>query len=532
MWQKILLLFNTLKYLKSKQIYYRLYYFLRKRIRNATGFEYPHNLNYTLTSHLTLQDSIDFPNKFENYTFTFLNLSHKYNDSIDWNYSEYGKLWTYNLNYFEFLNQKDFCADDGLSLINAFINDINGNREGLEPFPISLRVINWIKFLTYNQKSIHPGNDLNKIDSSLFAQLQILVDNIEYHLLGNHLLENGFALLFGAYYFEDKMLYQKAREILMCELDEQILDDGAHFELSLMYHQIMFFRVLDCINLVQNNNQFKKELLDVLEQKALIMRSWLNNMTFHDGSIPLLNDSANGIAPTTKELNHYAGTLSIKPLTGISLSSSGYRKFSNDKYEIVVDVGCIGPDYLPGHAHSDTFSYELYLNGKPFVVDTGISTYEANQQRLSERCTKAHNTVQIEGYEQSEVWRSFRVAQRAYVINIKEKNDKISAIHTGYEKIGCTHKREFSFDENCIVIKDVVDSKSSFNCFSYLHFHPDVKLVLKGNKIFVNGKEIIFQNLNKVTIGDYQYAPEFNKVMDAKMIIVGFENYLTTIINL
>ncbi len=529
---KIILLFNTLKYLKSKQIYYRLYYFFRKKIRRATGFEYTHNLNYTLTSSLTLQESIDSPNKHEKGTFTFLNLSHKFDDSIDWNYSEYGKLWAYNLNYFDYLNQKDFCVDDGLTLINKFINGINENREGLEPFPISLRVINWIKFLTYNQKSIHSDNELNKINSSLYRQLQILVNNIEFHLLGNHLLENGFALLFGAYYFEDKLLYQKAREILVNELDEQVLDDGAHFELSLMYHQIMSFRVLDCINLVQNNNQFGKELIDILTQKASRMLSWLNMMTFRNGSIPLLNDSTNGIAPTTKVLNHYASTLRVKPMDNIGLSSSGYRKFSNDKYEIIVDVGNIGPGYIPGHAHSDTFNFELYVDENPFIVDTGISTYELNEFRKYERSTIAHNTVQVENYEQSEVWGSFRVARRAYVTNIREKSNRISATHTGYEKIGCIHKREFCFNENDIVIKDVVDLKSSFNCFSYLHFHPDVQIDLNGDVLFANRKKIVFQNAESITLKDYEYAPEFNKTIPAKKVILSFKDNLTTTITI
>ena len=75
--------------------------------------------------------------------------------------------------------------EQGLELIRKFISQISDNREGLEPYPISLRGINWIKFLT-----IHDISD-KEIDFSLYAQYQILLDNLEYHLLGNHLLENG-----------------------------------------------------------------------------------------------------------------------------------------------------------------------------------------------------------------------------------------------------------------------------------------------------------------------------------------------------
>lgn len=48
-----------------------------------------------------------------------------------------------------------------------------------------------------------------EIDTNLYKHYQILMGNLEYHLLGNHLLENSFALLFGSYYFEVEAMYQK-----------------------------------------------------------------------------------------------------------------------------------------------------------------------------------------------------------------------------------------------------------------------------------------------------------------------------------
>ena len=95
------------------------------------------------------------------------------------------------------LHTQGFSKDRGLRLINDFIQTIHTVKDSLEPYPISLRVIHWIKFLVYHQIE-------NKdIDQSLYEQLWQLIDQQEYHLLGNHLLENGFGLLFGAYYFND-----------------------------------------------------------------------------------------------------------------------------------------------------------------------------------------------------------------------------------------------------------------------------------------------------------------------------------------
>ncbi len=49
---------------------------------------------------LTLQPSIASYTSVDDKTFNFLNLSHDFENTIDWNFSEYGKLWTYNLDLF------------------------------------------------------------------------------------------------------------------------------------------------------------------------------------------------------------------------------------------------------------------------------------------------------------------------------------------------------------------------------------------------------------------------------------------------
>ncbi len=516
--KKISLLYNTVKYLKPIQIRYRVYYALRKKLRNLTGFAYPLSMPSDSES-LKLLGGIAAPKSYEaENRFTFLNLTHRFENRIDWNFKKYGKLWTYNLNYFDFLNQDGMDIKDGLRLIRDYIESLSYIEDGLEPFPVSLRGINWIKFL-----SRHKIDDPN-IDSSLYAQYCILMDNIEYHLLGNHLLENGFSLLYGAYYFKDEKFYEKAKEILEKELQEQILSDGAHFELSPMYHQLMLYRVLECINLMKNN-RFKEEdiLLALFNEKAAVMAGWMKKMTFSNGDIPLLNDSALGIAPTSFQLLQYASTLNLLPKK-MELSDSGYRIWKNEKYEIVVDIGKIGPDYIPGHAHSDTFTFLLYKNGEPLIVDTGISTYEPNERRQKERGTAAHNTVMVEGLEQSEVWGAFRVADRAYVYETEESENTITARHDAYKKrLDATHERKFVFNEKSIRISDKIISKKSYRGEFFIHFHPNIKLSVDKNRIFCNNAQITVKGAD-ITLSDYMYAPEFNNLKNAKMVKLSFKN--------
>ena len=508
---KIKRLIITIVYLKIKQIYYRLYYVLRKQIRRKIGHTYDFHVR-AKTFSINLKPSIYSTTTFDGNSFYFLNKKYYYRGSINWNYDEYGKLWTYNLTYFDYLEQENISQEIAINLMYNFIDNIDTVKDGLEPFPISLRGINWIKYITANKL------DDKKINDSLYMQYMILIDNIEYHLLGNHLLENAFSLLFGAYYFQDDLFYTKAKEILKEELKEQILKDGAHFELSPMYHQIMLFRILDCINLVQNNSWKEKELLLLLQEKAAIMLGWIEMMTFENGDIPLLNDSTNGIAPTSKVLLEYANSLDIK-MKQQCLSESGYRKYSYDKYECVIDIGNIGPDYIPGHAHADMFNFVLYVEGQPLIVDTGLSTYEANDRRLLERSTYAHNTVEIESKSQSHVWGAFRVAERAHIVSLHEYNNEIKAVHDGYEKnLGALHERTFIFKKNSIVIIDNILSMKSYKALARLHFHPSV------DEDMIH-KYINLTDLN-YSMKEYLYAPEFNKNIKAKVLEISIDKKL------
>ncbi len=382
---RLILLFHTIKYLRFKQIYYRGYYFLMNRF-------FKRDYNKTLKSIVkpsNWQDTFYYTDSFKkNQEFEFLNLSYLFVSDIDWNCNVYGKLWTYNLNYFDFLNEESISMEEGLFLIRDYIQKEKYLKDGKEAYPISLRGINWIKFL-----SKHSISD-RQINEVLYNHYQLLLHNLEYHLLGNHLLENGFSLFFGAYYFRDETMYSKAVLILKEELKEQILSDGAHFELSPMYHQILLNRTLDCIYFSELNLWKHDELDSVLKEKASKMLAWLREVTFSNGNIPMVNDCAYDVAPSSQKLFEYAKSLKI-PVIKAHLKESGYRIFQGKNYELFVDVGNIGPDYQPGHAHSDTFSFELYINKQPFIVDVGTSTYEKNERRQNERQTYSHNTVMI-----------------------------------------------------------------------------------------------------------------------------------------
>lgn len=525
----ILLYFNTIIHLRPIQIYYRIFYKIRSIFRKIVRYQYPQFIP-ARSYPIILKPSIPSNQSYfstEN-SFDFLNQSQIFEpNQINWNDEQtFGKLWAYNLNYFEFLNQENLTQNQGLALVREFIQAYPTLKTGLEPYPASLRGINWIKFLTRFQIQ-DPA-----IDGFLMAQYVRLTDNLEYHLMGNHLLENAFSLIFGAYYFRNEAFFKIANTILKTELSEQFLEDGGHFERSPMYHQLMLFRLLDCWNLMENNSSFKAvsnhEISLTVIEKCL---NFLQTITFQNGDIPLVNDASNNISPTTKQISEYANRLNIID-SAIKLSASGYRKFSNEHYELLVDVGNICPDYLPGHAHADTLSFVLYVNQKPFIVDTGTSTYENNEIRHSERSTAAHNTVQIGDFEQSEMWSSFRVGRRAKATILSENQHQVTASHNGYKQFGIIHERTFIVDYQQVIIQDKIIGSSKYPQKAFLHFHPSVELLIEGNIIKTNFGNLIIDNALRITKNNCSITEEFNRRIPTKMITLFFNKNVTTTINI
>lgn len=525
--------FHTVRYLKLKQIYYRIwYYFIKPYINNESPVIDLRILENEFC--LPIKKKISLIN--EN-TFKFLNKSQSLLE-VGWNDSRNTttKLWRYNQHYFDDLNAvespKRKVWHDQL-IKNWISNNSIGKGIGWDPYPTSIRIVNWIKWHLR-------GNKLSDASlKNLILQASWLNKRIEWHILGNHLFSNAKALIFAGLFFSSKqseIWLKKGLKIINDELSEQVLDDGGHFELSPMYHAIFLEDLLDLINISQTYPEvIQKSYVNEWKQIAKNMLMWLDAMTHPDGDIAFFNDAALNIASNPDELKKYAFRLGInyipKKLNQVThLIDSGYIRFNSDNVTGFIDVAPIGPNYLPGHAHADTLSFELSLFGQRLLVNTGTSEYGITKVRQYERSSKAHNTVTIDNKNSSEVWSGFRVARRAYPFDLKIENlenlVKISCAHDGYKRFDkrLIHRRNWQFSKNSIVIKDYVDGLFK-SAYAYFHFHPSVVLTKNNNNTWnvkiPNGKQV---NLN-VKIGEpfiktSYYSPEFGKKLSSQCLTV------------
>jgi hypothetical protein len=508
-------LYHTLKHLKFTQVCHQIKYRLVKTKRVATPCE----------GSFAQVNLVDFPEKQMSlslsnhvWNFSFLNLEKSFSeDSLDWSYADYGMLWTYNLNYFDWLHQPGTSKEQGLETLNQFYSTPSKkNPIILHPYPTSLRIINTAKFIS------KWGIQDDWLFRELVSDLKFLNGRLEHHLLANHLLENAFALFIGGLITKQLDITQAGKKLLVVELKEQILNDGMHYERSPMYHLIILERLLDALN-------FAKAVGDdievVLQFYAVRMIGLAKNWEDLE-RMPLMQDSAYEIALPVPVILEYAKRLlgSDYPYTCSDLKDSGYRRLNAGNLSLFANVGSIAPSYQPGHAHADELNFELYHKGIPVIVDTGVSTYEKNNQRLFERSTRSHNCVVVKG-NSSDVWSGFRVGRRASVNISLDEDQYLTAEHDGY---GALVSRSFDSTTSAqmtITDKLIVQSTANGNyAKGYLHLHPDVSLEQMDETTFLinNQIELTFQgdkyNPLVIEIENYSYAKGYNRLVNAAVL--------------
>jgi uncharacterized heparinase superfamily protein len=269
-------------------------------------------------------------------------------------------------------------------------------------------------------------------------------------------------------------------------------------------------------------------------------------MMHPDGGVSFFNDAAFGIAPSCAELEAYARRLGLptieEPDDGVThLAASGYIRACFGGATAILDLAAIGPDYLPGHAHADTLSFEMSVGAERLLVNGGTSVYAAGPLRQYQRSTAAHSTVEIGGENSSEVWASFRVARRARVVQTTIERDGDAAVirgaHDGYSRLPGQpiHRRSWRFEDRTLEVADEAAGASA--AVARFHFGPEVCVRLDadargGAAVLPSGRTVQFTSSEEARLDGSAWYPEFGKSIAIQTLAVPFANgRLTTVFN-
>jgi len=530
------LYWHTLRPLRAGQLVGRVHHVLRRPSADLSPTPSPRRALGDRIPGPASQRSMTGPDRF-----VFLGVERTVEGAADWNRTDWPKLWLYNLHYFEDLNAQDAPSrrDDHRALMSRWIREnppATGN--GWEPYPLSRRIVAWIKAF---DGGFAPEPEWIR---SLAIQARALCRSIEWHLLGNHLFENARALIFAGAFFdghEAEAWLALGRRILERELREQVLDDGGHFELSPMYHAIVLEGVLDLVRVAAHRPGTLPNALQAdLRETASRMLRWLAVMSHPDGEIALFGDAAFGIAPRPAELAAYAARLGVLPSglleatvatpagTSLLLPASGYVRVDAGPAVALLDVGEIGPSYLPAHGHADVLGFELSLGPQRVFVDSGTSLYSPGAERLRQRGTAAHNTVEVDGVDSSQMWGAFRVARRAHPFDRGLRSDGdalvVEAAHDGYRRLPGrpVHRRCWHVEATRLRIEDRIEGACD-RARARLHLHPAVAAErISASRIVLrlpSGTPITVEGSTDIAIEDATWHPRFGASEPTRVLV-------------
>ena len=535
MLRRFRLLLDTVRYLTVSQVYGRLKRKLWRRIDRLVGApstakEVPKVVvgRGVLQTGVVegLPETIDRGKAAAEGRFEFLNREVSFVGRLGWHDENLSQLWRYHLHYFHFLEELTVWAWSGQrseawQAGRRWMWDwMESNQrivgDGWHPYTISLRLVNWIEwFRSFPDEFAEDVEFRDLVLKSMWRQGEVLFRDREFDVRGNHLLENLRALIWLGMFFDgpvaNRWLVETFKDLEL-EVAEQVLPDGGHFERSPGYHLVVMKDLLEIGWLMRRN---EREVPTWLTAALERMAQYLREIITPDGRVPLLKDTALDAAPDASDLLAVAAAFldrsELKPdraggrLVCLWLNegeratlgdwpSSASESSVHSALEtghcitrdsaaghfLVFDVGKVCPDYLPAHGQADMFTFELFLHGRPVVVDSGIYEYAAGPWRNFFRATRAHNTLELAGENSSEVWSSFRVARRAHPRAVSCGNaGELSwwtAKHDGYRRIGAgDHQRIVVWHQPAVWI--VIDRGLAANDVNYrdlVHLHPDL----------------------------------------------------------
>lgn len=487
--------FRTVRHLRPSQVYWRLRYRCERSRKPKTPAEpadiclrgdWPEVPLFAKCSNFEETSQDNFIAEMEQGRFRHLNETRSLGvNPTDWLLGPVGKgrLWTITLHYHAWAYRLAAIAAGGdpeatkadeclRRLLADWIDNCRlespGSRDmAWNAFAIATRIGWWCRIyhLLGSAGRKQWGELETKFLLSLWQQAAYLEKHLEWDLRANHLLRDVVGLAWAGRFFDDsaaKRWLAKAADLAREQAKEQLLPDGGHFERSPMYHVAVMEDFMTLAILL--DDPAAKEMMRDTWRKMAEFLVWMRHP---DGHIPLFNDAAlNGCCPPGEMLAAGCRALDLEIDQKARRGGKLFEKFGmavwhGDPWSLFFDVGPVGVDYQPGHAHADTLAIEASYQGERLFVDPGTFAYDNDESRRYDHATASHNTLTLDGTDSSEVWHIFRVGRRAKPIDVRfaceNEAFSASAAHDGFVHISGQprHTRQITVSaESCLTIVD------------------------------------------------------------------------------
>jgi len=415
-------------------------------------------------------------------------------------------------------------------------------RSGLE---LGIRLINWVWALDMIAESKAISEELNNR----------ILDSVSRHIWeidrkysrgsskNNHLIGEAAGAFIAASYFQNlkhaSRWRRTAKKILHREILDQTCPDGNTKEQAIGYHLfVLQFYVVAGLVARATKSDFPESYWSRLEQmfecQATLSEGGDRLPAFGDGDDGYVLDLGSdprsskewlavGAALFEKsEFKARAGqcsepvewllgragreayegipAMADDPCCSKALSHSGYYLLQHgqcnslDRISAVFDCGPLGMGSLAAHGHADALSFTLRAFGKDVLVDPGTYDYFSYPQwRQYFRSTRSHNTVAIDGQDQSEMLGLFLWGRRASAqcLDWKPTDDGGTVVgqHDGYAALEtpATHRRTLELDgrQRKLTVRDEIITRGTHKVEVFFHLAEHCGVKPEGENRFL-----------------------------------------------
>jgi len=382
-------------------------------------------------------------------------------------------------------------------------------RSGLE---LGVRLINWTwAYDMIRDSGLISGQLLHRFLQSVYLHMwEISRKYSAGSSVGNHLIGEAAGVFIAGSYFSNlknaSRLRDQSREILCDQIIRQSYPDGGPVEQAMGYH-LFVLELLSLAGIVARKTD--QQLADDYWNRLEKMFEFLQAFCQGGAKLPMLGDCDDGYV-----LDHGCGDQRVRwlmatgaelfgrndfekspdcrheQLTSRAFPDTGYYLLQHgsgaQRISVVFDCGPLGLEPLAGHGHADALSLTLRAFGLDVLIDPGTYDYFTYPQwRQYFRSTRAHNTITIDGQDQSEMMGPFMWSSKARAQCMtwqpNSTGGKITSRHDGFRRLGdpVVHQRTVELDgpNRQLVIDDNIVAKARHEIALYLHIAENCTVI-------------------------------------------------------
>lgn len=182
-----------------------------------------------------------------------------------------------------------------------------------------------------------------------------------------------------------------------------------------------------------------------------------------------------------------------------NFKAGGYSFLRSGTMEVAIDHAPLGFGSIAAHGHNDILSFQVKVAGRKLLTDSGTSLYHTDlPERNRVRSSAAHNVLQINGVEQSQMLGAFLWGKRAKIDDVTATPTEVSATVTDLS--GVSYNSSFCLDDNTLTINTEMHADCQW---------MQIFVIAPGYGVELCGeREAIIGNLLKITASDGLFAVE------------------------